>query len=487
MRHEASPNKIILCTSAAIAIGIAIMLGFWISQSHSSVSHAHSAHESHLPQLWGIGIIPFIGLLGAIAVLPLLKSTHDWWESNLNRFFIAMLCAAATIIYLACTSGIDAVGASLDHAIMEDYIPFIILLFSLYVISGGIHLSGDLEAKPMTNTLILGIGALLASFIGTTGASMLLIRPILKTNSQRKHVIHTIVMFIFLVSNIGGTLLPIGDPPLFLGYLRGVDFFWTLNLWPMWALTCSILLVFYFIWDSILWRKETELSHLKDHLQEDSPMQISGLINFLYIGGIVAAAALIDSNKPLLNTSWMPFPYLREIIMLGFVALSIISTKESIRKANKFTYAAIIEVAALFSGIFIAMQVPLTILRMSGESITASINQPWQFFWATGSLSSFLDNAPTYVVFFKLAQSFPNGELMQVNDGSVPIALLVAISLGSVFMGAMTYIGNGPNFLVKAIAEQEGIKMPSFFGYMVKYSIPILVPIFAIITLLFLL
>ena len=216
-------------------------------------------------------------------------------------------------------------------------------------------------------------------------------------------------------------------------------------------------------------------------------MQISGLINFLYIGGIVAAAALIDSNKPLLNTSWMPFPYLREIIMLGFVALSIISTKESIRKANKFTYAAIIEVAALFSGIFIAMQVPLTILRMSGESITASINQPWQFFWATGSLSSFLDNAPTYVVFFKLAQSFPNGELMQVNDGSVPIALLVAISLGAVFMGAMTYIGNGPNFLVKAIAEQEGIKMPSFFGYMVKYSIPILVPIFAIITLLFLL
>jgi Na+/H+ antiporter NhaD/arsenite permease-like protein len=207
----------------------------------------------------------------------------------------------------------------------------------------------------------------------------------------------------------------------------------------------------------------------------------------LFIGGIVAAAAFIDPNKTLVYTNWHPFPFLRELVMLFFVVLSLQATKKSIRSANNFTYHAIAEVAVLFSGIFIAMQVPLAIVKANGEAITATMNQPWQFFWATGTLSSFLDNAPTYVVFFKLSQSLPEGELMQVNDGSVPIMLLIAVSLGSVFMGSMTYIGNGPNFMVKAIAEQEGIQMPSFLGYMVKYSIPILIPLFALITVLFLL
>jgi Na+/H+ antiporter NhaD/arsenite permease-like protein len=356
----------------------------------------------------------------------------------------------------------------------------------LYVISGGIHLSGDLEATPKVNTTFLAVGALIASFIGTTGASMLLIRPLLSTNSQRKHVIHTVVVFIFLVSNIGGTLLPIGDPPLFLGYLRGVPFLWTLELWPMWATACGVMLVVYYVWDRVLWNRETKRSHIRDVTQQ-KPMRLRGSINFLYIGGIVAAAALIDSNKPIIGTTWYPFPLLREVVMLMFVALSLSSTKETIRKANNFTYAAIAEVAALFFGIFIAMQVPLAILKASGESITAVMNQPWQFFWATGTLSSVLDNAPTYVVFFKLAQSLPEGELLQVNDGSVPVSLLIAVSLGSVFMGAMTYIGNGPNFMVKAIAEQEGIKMPSFLGFLFKYSIPVLLPIFVLITFLFLL
>ena len=199
-----------------------------------------------------------------------------------------------------------------------------------------------------------------------------------------------------------------------------------------------------------------------------------------------SSRAFIDSNKPLIGTDWHPFPFLRELVMLGFVALSLGFTKKAIRKANNFTYAAILEVAALFSGIFIAMQVPLMVLNASGEAITNAMNKPWQFFWSTGTLSSFLDNAPTYVVFFKLSQSLPEGEMLTVNDGEVPISLLIAISLGSVFMGAMTYIGNGPNFMVKAIAEQEQIVMPSFFGYMFKYSIPILIPIFIIITLLFL-
>ena len=481
MHNIPKPNKILVAISIAIAFVIATFLAQWLLSDHGD----HHGHAAHMPHYWGIGILPFLVILGSIALLPLIPATHMWWESNANRFFIAMLCAGGTILYLFVTHRED-IGPSLHHAIMQDYIPFIILLFSLYVIAGGIHLSGDLEATPLTNSTFLAAGALMASFVGTTGASMLLIRPILKTNSQRKHIVHTVVVFIFLVSNIGGTLLPIGDPPLFLGYLRGVDFLWTLNLWPMWATTCGILLVVYYIWDSILWRKEGDLSHLKDDLQAE-PIRVRGLINFVYIGGIVAAAALIDSNKTLPLTDWKPFPYLRELVMLFFVGLSLISTSKAIKTANNFTYGAILEVAALFSGIFIAMQVPLAILRASGEAITATLNQPWQYFWATGTLSSFLDNAPTYVVFFKLAQSLPSDQVMEVNDGTIPITLLVAISLGSVFMGSMTYIGNGPNFMVKAIAEQEGIKMPSFFGYMFKYSIPVLVPIFILVTFLFLL
>ena len=254
----------------------------------------------------------------------------------------------------------------------------------------------------------------------------------------------------------------------------------------MWATACGVLLVVYYIWDTILSKKETASDLLRDVTQQQ-PLRLQGSVNFIWIGGIVAAAALVDTHKPLIGTDWTPFVFCRELIMLFFVMLSLKTTSALIHKANNFTYAAILEVAALFSGIFIAMQIPLAILEASGKSITATMNQPWHFFWATGSLSSFLDNAPTYVVFFKLSQSLPEGELMQVNNGSVPILLLIAVSLGSVFMGAMTYIGNGPNFMVKAIAEQEGVEMPSFFGYMFKYSIPILVPIFVIITIFFLL
>lgn len=485
-QHTSPPSKSIQAISILCALGIVAWLAFWLAGHHDS----HATHEVHMPHYWYLGIIPFIGILGAIAIFPLLETTRHWWESNLNRFFVAMFCSVATIVYMVLTLGADSIGPMLDHSIMKDFIPFIVLLFSLYVISGGIHLSGDLRASPKVNTTFLAIGALIASFVGTTGASMLLIRPLLKTNSQRKHVVHTIVVFIFLVSNIGGTLLPIGDPPLFLGYLRGVPFLWTLHLWPMWATACGILLVVYFVWDSFLWKKETSRARQRDKNQEE-PLRITGVVNFLFIGGIVAAAALIDSNKTLIGTDWQPFPYMRELVMLFFVWLSLGMTKKAIRTANNFTYSAILEVAALFSGIFIAMQVPLMVLNASGEAITNAMNKPWQFFWSTGSLSSFLDNAPTYVVFFELSKSLPEGEMLQVNDVNdvqqfVPIGLLIAISLGSVFMGAMTYIGNGPNFMVKAIAEQEGIEMPSFFGYMLKYSIPILIPILILITLIFL-
>lgn len=438
-----------------------------------------------MPEYWYLGILPFICILGAIALLPLLNFSRHWWESNNNRFFIAMICALATIVYMILTSGSGSIGPMLDHAILKDFIPFIVLLFSLYVISGGIYLSGDLAASPRVNTTILAIGGGIASFIGTTGASMLLIRPLLKTNSQRKHRVHTIVVFIFIVSNIGGTLLPIGDPPLFLGYLRGVPFMWTLGLWPMWATTCGILLVLYFVWDSILYKKESSSDQLCDQTQSE-PLRLQGGTNFVWIACIVVTAALVDSGKPLIGTTWTPFPFCRELLMLFFVVLSLKTTSKAIHKANNFTYEAILEVAALFSGIFIAMQVPLAVLEASGKAITSTLNQPWHFFWSTGTLSSFLDNAPTYVVFFKLSQSLPEGEMLQVTNGSVPILLLIAISLGSVFMGAMTYIGNGPNFMVKAIAEQEGVEMPSFFGFMFKYSIPVLVPIFILITIFFL-
>ena len=466
-----------------ISIGITAWLGFFLSTEHTD----HGAHhESHLPHLWQIGILPFLGILGAISVLPLLNYTRHWWEYNINRFFVAMCCSGATIVYMIFTSGSASIGPMLDHSIMKDFIPFIVLLFSLYVISGGIYLSGDLAASPKVNTTFLAIGAGVASFIGTTGASMILIRPLLKTNSQRKYKVHTIVVFIFLVSNIGGTLLPIGDPPLFLGYLRGVPFTWTLGLWPMWATACGILLVVYFVWDSVLYRKESAKDYKLDETHQQ-PLRLQGGINFLWIGGIVATTALVDSAKPLIGTDWTPFPYCRELFMLLFVVLSLKTTPEAIHKANKFTYAAILEVAALFSGIFITMQVPLAVLEASGKAITATMNEPWHFFWSTGTLSSFLDNAPTYVVFFKLSQSLPEGEMLAVNNGSIPVLLLIAVSLGAVFMGAMTYIGNGPNFMVKAIAEQEGIEMPSFFGYMFKYSIPVLIPIFVLITILFLL
>jgi Na+/H+ antiporter NhaD/arsenite permease-like protein len=481
MIHQ-KPSKPIAAVCILASFLIAIWLGVWLSGHHES----HGAHEVHMPHYWYIGIIPFIAILGAIALLPLIKKTRHWWESNLNRFFIAMVCSVATIVYMILTSGSDSIGPMLNHAIMVDFIPFIVLLFSLYVISGGIYLSGDLAASPKVNVTFLAIGAGIASFIGTTGASMLLIRPLLKTNSQRKHKVHTVVLFIFLVSNIGGTLLPIGDPPLFLGYLRGVPFTWTLGLWPMWAVACGILLVMYFVWDSFLYKRESPRNQSQDELQHQ-PLRLQGGINFLWIAGIVAAAALIDTKNPLIGTNWIPFQYCRELVMLFFVLLSLKTTSKVLHEANNFTYEAILEVAALFSGIFIAMQVPLAVLEASGKAITETMNQPWQFFWSTGTLSSFLDNAPTYVVFFKLSQSLPEGEMLAVNNGSIPVGLLIAISLGSVFMGAMTYIGNGPNFMVKAIAEQEGVEMPSFFGYMFKYSIPVLIPVLILITILFLL
>jgi len=457
----------------------AVLLGYLVCYNIQHLhEHAHTPHEA--PPLWGIGVLPFVALLGCIAVLPLLPATHHWWESNLNRLGVALLCGGATLVYYYFAEGADSILPTLNHAVPAEYIPFIVLLFSLYVISGGICLKGDLAAHPMTNTAFLAFGAIIASFVGTTGASMLLIRPLLQTNSERKHVVHTVVFFIFLVSNIGGCLLPIGDPPLFLGYLRGVSFFWTFHLWIEWAVCCGILLVIYLALDTFFYKKEAMFDLRRDETQKQ-PLRLSGMINILWLAGIVACVAAVSHQRPLPGTDWTPFPFLREILMFVLVGLSLVTTPKGVREENRFNYAAILEVAALFIGIFIAMQAPIGVLRVYGPEL--GLTEPWHFFWATGSLSSFLDNAPTYVVFFETARSFQEEALATT---VIREPLLIGISLGAVFMGAMTYIGNGPNFMVKAIAEQSGVKMPSFFGYMFKYSIPLLIPVFFLITIIFL-
>ena len=442
--------------------------------------------DAVLPNLWQLGTIPFVLMLLSIAVLPLIPATEHWWHINRHKLFIGLLLAAFTLLYYVLFVSPTAALVAMEHAIPGEYVPFMVLLFSLYVISGGINISGDLKATPMTNTTFLAIGTLIASFVGTTGASMLLIRPVLQTNAERKWRVHTVIFFIFLVSNVGGSLLPIGDPPLFLGYLKGVPFLWTFNLFLEWLVLSIVLLVVYFIWDSFVYRREDKTDLVKDD-QVRKPLRLTGWINFPLLGLVVLCVALLDPSKPIPGTDYHPFMFLRELLMLGLAGLSLLLTRDGIREANRFNYFAIIEVAVIFIGIFITMQVPLEVLKLKGAEL--GLTEPWHYFWATGILSSFLDNAPTYLVFFQTAESLsqePGDGILTLMGGEfIRHDLLVAISLGAVFMGANTYIGNGPNFMVKAIAEQEGVRMPSFFGYM-AYSCLILLPLFVLVTLIFL-
>ena len=492
--------------------------------------------QAYVPRVFWVW--PFVGILLAIAILPLLRKTHHWWEKNGNKLLVSLILAAATLLYYGLRGhgvvvheheqpapaggverpqreppvitaapehpaggesgepaeehrtepGFATIRAVLHHAVLAEYVPFLTLLFSLYVIAGGIVVRGDIRATPLTNTTIIGIGGLLASLIGTTGAAMVLIRLLLRTNLERKHKVHTVIFFTFIVANIGGSLLPIGDPPLFLGYLRGVSFFWTLNLVREWAFMVALLLVVYYVWDTWAYRHETprDLREDKAHIE---PLHIAGTINFIWLLGVVVAVATLDPSKPFPGTDWRPFPYLREGVQLAMVALSLLTTRRSLRVENQFNYVAIGEVACLFIGIFITMQVPIEILQAAGPAMAkAGFIKPWQFFWATGALSSFLDNAPTYVVYFETAVTLPTdpAHLLALGETGrhIDIPLLTAISCGAVFMGANSYIGNGPNFMVKTIAEQSGVKMPSFFGYM-AYSCLILIPVFILLTLVF--
>ena len=453
-------------------------------------------HETAHPVPHLFWVLPFVLLLLTIAIFPLMPLTEHWWEKNNSKFIVSMILAAATGLYYLLRGhgfheappGLPALLSVLKHAVIGDYIPFIVLLFSLYTISGGINFKGDIPAHPFTNTLFLLVGSVLASVIGTTGTAMLLIRPLLQINSERRHVKHTVVFFIFLVCNIGGCLLPIGDPPLFLGYLRGVPFLWTLNLVKEWAFCTLLVLLVYYVWETIAYRTEAPQDLKKDE-ETRIPIALSGKRNFYFLGGVVLAVALLVPDKGFLGTAWrLPNFYLREIVLLGLAVASLAWTPKGVHEDNGFNFHAINEVACLFIGIFITMQVPVEILQLVGGRI--GLTKPWQFFWASGILSSFLDNAPTYVVYFSTATTLDPGNMSVMKvlvagvPAHIPIPLLTAVSCGAVFMGANTYIGNGPNFMVKSIAERSGVKMPSFFGYM-AYSMLILIPVFLLMTFLF--
>jgi Na+/H+ antiporter NhaD/arsenite permease-like protein len=468
--HHSGPSRAV--RSVAV-IGCLVIL---VALVGGLIGHHDGEHvKPELPGSWALGAAPFAFLLLAIATFPLIPAIAGWWHSNVSRLAVAATCSVATLAWIAATMGAGHAATLTGHAVLDEYIPFIVLLFSLYVISGGIAIRGNLPAHPITNTAILAIGTVLASAIGTTGASMVLIRFLLSVNKERHKVAHTAVFFIFMVSNCGGLLLPLGDPPLFLGYLKGVPFLWTISLWQEWATVNGTLLVLYFLWDRHEWKAERRKDIARD---ERAPRRIAidGRLNILWLLLVVLVVATVDPSRTLPGTEWKPFPYLRELLMLGLCAVSMAFTKDAVRKANEFDFGAIAEVAALFIGIFVTMQVPLMVLQAKGAAL--GIASPMGYFWATGSLSAVLDNAPTYLVFLQTAVATPieGARMISVGDlGQVSEPLLSAVSLGAVFMGAMTYIGNGPNFMVKAIAEQRGVRMPSFFGYL-GWSCLVLLP-----------
>ncbi len=445
----------------------------------------HSSHEKEahadLPY-WSV--IPFIAILLAIAVLPIAShKTEHWWENNNNKLTVAVGLGAISFIVLL----VYGYGHAIFHTVVFDYVPFIILLASLFYISGGIVIKGDIQATPLNNSIYLFIGASLASFIGTTGASMLLIRPLLKTNSERKHVVHTVVFFIFLVSNIGGSLTPLGDPPLFLGYLKGVPFTWTFGLLPEMLFASIILLTVYFVWDTLAYKKEAKKDIQKD-IKTAIPFSIGGQVNFVWLLGVILSVAFLNSNYiPAIASN--PFlGFIREAVLLVLIAASKYTSKAEFRKFNNFTLHPIQEVAYLFIGIFITMIPALVLLEAHGKEL--GITERWHFFWATGIFSSVLDNAPTYLTFGSLASGLltPAGAspltLGQFIGNAGAEEILKAISVGAVFMGANTYIGNAPNFMVKSVAEENKVKMPSFGGYL-AYSVGILIPVFILMTFVF--
>lgn len=438
--------------------------------------------------------IPFAGLLLCIAILPLVKA--EWWENH-QPHAVALWSLLFILPFAACF-GAGTAAETVLECIVNDYLTFIILLFGLFCVSGNITMSGDLAGSPRINVGLLALGTLLSSWIGTTGASMLMIRPIIKMNSWRRKRRHIVIFFIFMVSNMGGCLTPIGDPPLLMGFMRGVPFFWSLHLLPLLFFNMAVLLFLFYWIDMRAYRIDIAKGLKPDISKPGTEVKIRGAHNLIFIVMIVAAVILSGTlpGMPLFQDAAgnvrgirifgevvLGWPSVIEIVIILLAAfLSFKTTDVSVRRENHFTWSAIREVAILFVGIFITMQPALMILKANGAKL--GITEPFEMFWVTGLLSSFLDNTPTYLVFLTTAGALGFGEGMATSLGVVPVKMLLAISAGAVFMGANTYIGNAPNFMVKSIADENGIRMPSFFGYLL-WSFAILIPVFLLDTLVF--
>ena len=448
-------------------------------------AQAATLDGSQLSVLWAV---PFVGILLSIAVWPLV-GPHVWHQH------FGKIVAGWGLLFLlpfAFVFGAGAAAAGLVHALLAEYVPFILLLTALFAVSGGIYIRGNLKGSPLLNTALLAIGGVLASFMGTTGASMLLIRPLLRANDNRRHNAHVVIFFIFIVSNIGGSLTPLGDPPLFLGFLKGVEFFWTMqHIIPDTLFLAVTLLALFFALDSFYYRHD---SHLRfDPTPDTDGFGFDGAVNFVLLAIVVGLVLMSGMWKPgvvfdVYGTEVGLPGLVRDVGLIVVTIVSLWLTPKLVHERNQFGWAPMLEVAKLFAGIFLTI-IPVIAMLQAGvngpfgavvRAVTGSDGQPIpaMYFWATGTLSAFLDNAPTYLVFFNTA----GGDAQQLMG---PLAgTLAAISAGSVFMGAITYIGNAPNLMVKAIAEDRGVRMPSFFGYMV-WSVGILVPLFIVLTLVF--
>lgn len=438
--------------------------------------------------------IPFAGLLLSIAVMPLIKG--EWWESHqplVVGFWILLMLVPFAFVY-----GPHKAAETVLECTVNDYLTFIVLLFGLFCVSGNITMEGDFAGSPRINVGLLALGTFLASCIGTTGASMLMVRPVIKMNSWRKRKSHIMVFFIFMVSNMGGCLTPIGDPPLLMGFMRGVPFFWSMHLFPVLIFNMAILLFVFYHLDKWAYRKDIARGRKPDISKPGTEFSIDGLHNIVFLVMIVAAVILSGvlpgmsafqdaagnvRGIHILGEVTLTFPAMIEIVLILLAAwLSFKTTKSEIRRRNHFTWGAIKEVAVLFIGIFITMQPALMLLKAVGPEL--GVTEPFQMFWATGTLSSFLDNTPTYLVFLTTAGTLGFTQGIATSLGTVPQKVLSAVSCGAVFMGANTYIGNAPNFMVKSISDENGVNMPSFFGYML-WSLVFLVPVFVIDTLVF--
>ena len=475
------------------ALALVALLWPWPQAVAAAVTGEADAAAHAAPHLDGADLglfwaVPFAGILLSIALFPLLAPS--FWHHHFGK--VSAGWAAAFLMPFALVFGLEIALYEAVHTALLEYFPFIILLLSLFTVTGGLRVRTSLQGTPAFNTAILALGTGLASWMGTTGAAMLLIRPVLRANAWRRYRVHVIVFFIFLVANIGGSLTPLGDPPLFLGFLKGVDFFWPTRhmFWPM-MLVASILLVLFYMLDVVMVRREDR--PVPERASDQPVFRVEGKINLLLLGGIVLSVLMSGVwnsgvTFEIYHVEVTLQGLLRDVLLLGIAAASFVLTPRETRLANDFSWFPIVEVAKLFAGIFITIIPAIAILRAGTAGALApvieTVNQGGEpvdvaYFWATGVLSSFLDNAPTYLVFFNTA----GGDAAALMG---PMAsTLLAISAGAVFMGANTYIGNAPNFMVRAIAEEAGVRMPSFFGYMV-WSCVILLPVFALMTWIFL-